>query len=251
VARRLRTDFDLVDSAVAQGRLSWAHASVIVKAANPRIRTEMVEIQAELISAAKDCVFERWTHFVQGIARQLDVDGGYDPTGDIAANKLGLRPGADGTVLLDGELTAANGIEVRSAIDRVTDELFRRYHADHNVDPSLIVPERATLRALALVEICRRAHAVNIGSSKPPVNLTTVVVHADDPTGAAYTPDGGRFPAEAVATLRRDELTEALVVSSHGVPLHMGRATRLATPAQRRAAAVRDGGCVFPGCDAP
>ena len=38
--------------------------------------------------------------------------------------------------------------------------------------------------------------------------------------------------------------------SAHEI-LNMGRAVRLATPAQRRALRVRDGGCVFPGCDAP
>ena len=38
--------------------------------------------------------------------------------------------------------------------------------------------------------------------------------------------------------------------SAHEI-LQMGRAVRLATPAQRRALRVRDGGCVFPGCDAP
>lgn len=38
--------------------------------------------------------------------------------------------------------------------------------------------------------------------------------------------------------------------SAHEI-LQMGRAVRLATPAQRRALRMRDGGCVFPGCDAP
>jgi hypothetical protein len=31
----------------------------------------------------------------------------------------------------------------------------------------------------------------------------------------------------------------------------MGRKVRLATTTQRRAARIRDGGCVFPGCDEP
>jgi hypothetical protein len=34
-------------------------------------------------------------------------------------------------------------------------------------------------------------------------------------------------------------------------PLDVGRATRVVHPAQRAALAVRDGGCVFPGCDRP
>jgi hypothetical protein len=34
-------------------------------------------------------------------------------------------------------------------------------------------------------------------------------------------------------------------------PLEVGRATRVVSPAQRAALAVRDGGCRFPGCDRP
>jgi hypothetical protein len=34
-------------------------------------------------------------------------------------------------------------------------------------------------------------------------------------------------------------------------PLDVGRATRVVSPAQRTALAVRDGGCVFPGCSRP
>jgi hypothetical protein len=41
-----------------------------------------------------------------------------------------------------------------------------------------------------------------------------------------------------------------VTTSAHEI-LQMGRAVRTATPAQQRALRVRDGGCVFPGCDTP
>jgi len=42
-----------------------------------------------------------------------------------------------------------------------------------------------------------------------------------------------------------------VVLGSPSEPLDQGRAVRLFTEAQRRALAVRDGGCVWPGCNAP
>ena len=42
-----------------------------------------------------------------------------------------------------------------------------------------------------------------------------------------------------------------MTVSADGIPLDLGRGERRATRAQRRALARRDGGCTFPGCDAP
>jgi hypothetical protein len=41
------------------------------------------------------------------------------------------------------------------------------------------------------------------------------------------------------------------VITDHGVPLAMGRATRTPTIGQLRALTIRDGGCAFPGCHTP
>ena len=43
----------------------------------------------------------------------------------------------------------------------------------------------------------------------------------------------------------------AALIDSLGLPTDLGRSTRTITPAQRRALTIRDGGCVFPGCDHP
>jgi len=42
-----------------------------------------------------------------------------------------------------------------------------------------------------------------------------------------------------------------IVINALGIPLDMGREIRTANREQRRALASRDGGCVFPGCNAP
>jgi hypothetical protein len=63
--------------------------------------------------------------------------------------------------------------------------------------------------------------------------------------------DGARLADGSTRTLRCDPDVFAVVVNSLGVPLDMGRHVRLATAAQRRAMAARDGSCVFPGCTAP
>ncbi len=42
-----------------------------------------------------------------------------------------------------------------------------------------------------------------------------------------------------------------LIENSKGVPLYLGRTSRIATPGQTVALAARDRGCSFPGCDRP
>ncbi len=65
------------------------------------------------------------------------------------------------------------------------------------------------------------------------------------------TLDGDPLDLTRYEHLLCDAAFRLLLVDSLGVPLDLGRSVRRATPAQRRALAVRDGGCVFPGCEAP
>jgi hypothetical protein len=77
----------------------------------------------------------------------------------------------------------------------------------------------------------------------------------EDPSHPA---DGGGCDWDGQAYKRaRDIVRAALAGLPHTLggplsePLDVGRASRVATPAQRRALAARDGGCLFPGCDTP
>ena len=68
-------------------------------------------------------------------------------------------------------------------------------------------------------------------------------------------PGGDDDPGAAVGLQRRLRAAMVLLPSVLGgapsQPLDVGRSTRVIQPAQRSALGVRDGGCVFPGCDRP
>jgi hypothetical protein len=68
--------------------------------------------------------------------------------------------------------------------------------------------------------------------------------HGADPGPEASVEPQGRLRA-AMAVL------PPILGGARRQPLEVGRATRVVQPAQRAALAVRDGGCVFPGCDRP
>jgi hypothetical protein len=144
-------------------------------------------------------------------------------------------------------------LTVSQAIETETDRLWRRYQADHDQTPDLPVPSRPTLRALALAEICRRAQGHEPGQA-PTTDLTLVAeIDPADPEVITElrTVDGLHLDPARYPHLLCDPIFHPLVVDHRRIPLDLGRAIRLATPGQRRALAVRDGGCVFPGCDRP
>jgi Domain of unknown function (DUF222)/HNH endonuclease len=80
--------------------------------------------------------------------------------------------------------------------------------------------------------------------------VTRVLVtrhHRDGDTGGAESdPDDLTTRLHAAIAL-----LPAALGGAPAEPLEVGRATRVVSPAQRTALAVRDGGCVVPGCDRP
>jgi hypothetical protein len=59
------------------------------------------------------------------------------------------------------------------------------------------------------------------------------------------------IPSSAMDQLRCHAPVAVTVFGDRGEILHHGKARRLFSPAQNRALAARDGGCVWPGCDRP
>ena len=62
---------------------------------------------------------------------------------------------------------------------------------------------------------------------------------------------GGPISAATADLIACDSTLTNVIVDYSGVPLDVGRAERLFTPAIRKALGVRDGGCAHPGCGRP
>ena len=69
--------------------------------------------------------------------------------------------------------------------------------------------------------------------------------------GAARTGFGDTLSAARARWVACDATITRIVLGPDGVPLEHGRTLRLFPAHVRRAAEVRDGGCVFAGCGAP
>lgn len=248
VASKLHRHLPVVADALVAGEITFEHARVIADLLNPRVHDLVIGLQAQLLARARGVRFERWVAEVRDLIAGADADGGHDPSPE--RNRLSMADGLDGELFLKGTLVGEHAAVLRHTLGEMADRLFHRRRRDADAAPEdLPMPTRPRLLAEALVELCR-AGTVASHTGKGPAVDVTVVIDASEPTGA-HTPDGVRLADRTTRLFRCDPTLTALVRDSLGVPLDLGTSVRFATPDQRRAAAVRDGGCVFPGCDVP
>jgi hypothetical protein len=90
---------------------------------------------------------------------------------------------------------------------------------------------------------------------RPVVDDDETAPRWDDPAWAGLptgrTSWGEDLSPQAVRRIVCDAVVTRVVVDGDAAPLEVGRATRQWSPAQRRAANVRDAGCRGPSCDRP
>ena len=170
------------------------------------------------------------------------LDGGESPRGDSAA-------GSDGEESPRGDSAAAAAGEESPRGDSADGDAGGAEEDDWLSEYDRFAQAQAERRADALmdlVEIGARAGAVGAASETAERYLAHLVV---GPDGTTTLLDGRPLPPGEAAVLRCDASTLVHHTDGDGRPLRLGRRTRVWSAAQRRAAAVRDGGrCRFPGC---
>ena len=180
VARRLRDEFPLLDQALADGKLRWEHIDMFCHHANPRVAEMLGFLLPELIELAADLPFSGWASELRRIVERLDLDGGHNPNDDITANRLFIDRTLDGTIEFHGRFVGTLGASLTEMVDRETDRQYR-LHKDlaDRTSGETDIPPRATLRALALVELCRKGIANTLADTNAPITDLTITHHHD------------------------------------------------------------------------
>jgi hypothetical protein len=190
-----------------------------------------------------------------------DPDDGA-PSDPAAENRVGLHQSFQGRWSLDGDYDAVTGAEINERVKAWIDRQFQQ--GTYRSDDGMTYPQRVAAAIDALTERGALEGQTRQQGPRPSVSL-----HLDGKTLSGE-------PCEDVADAmsRQSNLADGTPVSRATAErlLCNGRLTatierigpfgtveiegitdllRDATAHQRKALAVRDGGCVFPGCSAP
>ena len=253
-------------AAVSQGQVSSDQAAVVLKTmdALPGCLTpEQVEAtEAAMVDAALVCEPGRLATFAMQVLDRADPDGAlrdYDYA--LAHRALTLAPhrGRAG-----GRISGDLSVELFEKLQTALSPLAApRPAGERPVDESAGDARAADLRTpqarshdalLDLVDIALSGNGLPASGGTP----TTVVFHiraenaaTESRTVLAETEHANRFPVPDALAIADNAAIYLLLEDARGVPLELGRTSRIATPGQTVALAARDRGCSFPGCRRP
>jgi hypothetical protein len=238
--RLLRDLLPETAAALASGDVGVEHVRVIGRAATAH--PALVEAARRLGPRALTAVVARWADAVDPGAGLADAECAY------SARRLSLSPTLGGMVAVDGLLDPESGTTLITAVQALAGA--GRAGSDDDRTP-------AQRRADALIELARvalDAGGLPASAGERPHLLVTVDATAlVTASGSAALSGAVRdmpIPGVTAARLSCDALVTPLWVEG-GVPVDVGRTTRLVSSRLRRLLAARDGGCRFPGCDRP
>jgi hypothetical protein len=237
-ARRLR-DMPLTAEAGRRGDLGSAKVVLMANAAgrSDATRKAFARDEALLVEHAQKLSVDQVAQLLREWLLRVD-----DAPDKHERRRLHLSETFQGMWALDGLFDPVDGAELAAALQAECDALLRAEKAVEG-GPHRTPAER---RADALMNLIRGDNA------KCP--SLTIVVRAEDmgnARGPGRIAGGPVVDPVSVQQLACDAVIRRVVVGADGEILDLGRSQRLISPAQRRALTVRDGGCVFPGCDRP
>jgi len=239
-------------AAMASGDVSYDQVRAIERSVRPLPTAVQAEAVPVLTELARRVDAGRLRSAGRALRHAVDPDGTLaDAQVQFERRYLNLSP------LLDG-MTAVDGLLDREATAMLTAALAP-FAVPSDPDDRRSAAQR---RADGLVEIASlaiKSDRLPTRSGAParldilvPLRALTDPAQGSAPAMVPGTPGGtALLTTTAVARIACDAHICRVLLDNDSIPLDLGRARRLFTTGQRRALAIRDGGCRFPGCNRP
>ncbi len=250
-------------AAHTQGLVSGDHIAALGRVTNSRNQDVLVSVETKLLALARELPYPKFVETLTYLAKQADADGP-EPV-DPEAGRLRHVTHGDGVVDVTLRMAPVEGASLLELLEREADRLLRRYTHDRTLTlGELAVPGRPELLCEALTNLVTQGAAAGRTGQAPVTDLT--LVEQSHPNMAVLrsvgldgffadtmftTLTGIRLDPSVLATRLENAVVRRMLIDELGNPTHVTSPARTATAQQRRAVAVRDGGCVFPGCDCP
>ena len=235
--------------ALAAGVISTDHVTALAAVCNDRTLDGLLEAEDKLLVFAKLHRYRTFVTFLRRLVAIIDQDGCEPDCGDRDTASQGRD--LEGHLHVSLELSGHNAIEIEAIINTEVDRQYRAAQREHKA-AGIAIPTTAVLRARAIVELIRRGADPNPLGHKPVASvILPVTVDCDGHPTALHTTGGTEVDPLTAAVLVCDAYFHQVIIDPSNNPLNMGRTVRFYTPTQKQALIIRDGGCIFPGCDQP
>jgi hypothetical protein len=239
------------------GSITAAHVDAVTRASkqlDSDRRDELFERIDGLAEVAAGSSVEQFTRRVKLEVTRMHTDDGEARLERQRRNtRLGSWIDEDGMYCFKGRFDPLTGVRLHARLDAAVQALFAR--ATPAGCPDDPVEKQRFLTAHALIRLITEPESgTGAGSSGRAEFVVVIDADADDYAGpVAAWPIPVEIPARVLADLAGHADVTAVVVRN-GVVLHapgnlnLGRSTRLANRAQRRALRGLYRGCAMPGC---
>ena len=227
-------------AALGMGEIGFAHLALIAResaALGERLDEAKLLRKARKESIARfrnSCMHARHSGDPEGFVKE-EKEG-------VEARSLTVSTADDGAVLINCILDKVGGAAVQTALE----PLARRAGKDDD-------RRRDRRLADALVDLAVHALDNGVPSQRTHMQVTTSLETLLGLTGAPAAEMEFSLPisAKAIERLACDCSVTRILLDSDSMVIDVGRAKRVISGPQRKALAVRDRGCVWPGCDRP
>lgn len=241
------TQFPVFKSAIHDQEISIDHAHALADAVTPRLLEKLQKHEQKLIKMASSLTVEQWRKDLRAVIDQFDAAQPKDKP-KLRESKASFNYDETGRLRIHGEFFGPDALTMFHIINEETRRQLRKAK-DEQEAIETPVPDGQVLRGKAFAELLRRGASPT--GAKKPVTEAVLVLDPRSELHPIRTLDGDRIDPLTAAVLACGCELSALHLDGEGAPLKYGRKLRFATTAQTRALAIRDGGCVFPGCGAP